>query len=268
MTINSFRSVIFLLAVIAGTHLFATENGVFAQGGKARGWRVWIRQEPCPGRFDWLAVAKETPAGGGKSIYVPYDTFLGNQGCTQSGLRGCTFDEATALMESLRSHDKFLDLCCRDYSVWENSESGKRSIVLGKQGTAGFGWQIVKGDLCCEEAEELAGIPNSCGVGKGGGKGHGGGTFGGKWAITTRYGDMSVNLTQSGSRVTGSFANAFASGSLDGTITGSTFNFKWRSGSDTGSGEATLATGGTSFSGFWVDDETKTRVAMNGTKSP
>lgn len=266
MTNNIFRSVIFLLAVIAGLHLFSMEYEVLAQGAKSRGWRVWIRRDPCAGRFDWLSVARDIQ-GGGKNIYVPYETLLGNQGCTQSGPRGCTFDEATALMESLRGNDKFLDLCCRDYSVWENSETGKRSVVVGKMGTAGFGWQIVKGDLCCEEAEALSGIPNSCGH-KGGGKTGGAGAFAGKWAITTRFGDMSVSLTQAGSRVTGTFANAFASGSLDGTITGSTFNFKWRSGSDTGSGEATLATDGTSFSGFWVDDETKTRVAMTGTKSP
>lgn len=30
------------------------------------------------------------------------------------------------------------------------------SVVQGKFGTAGFGWQIVKADLCYEEAQALA----------------------------------------------------------------------------------------------------------------
>lgn len=134
----------------------------------SKGWRVWVRTEPCAGRFDWLSVAKDTPgagSGAGKNVYVPYDGVLGNQGCTEAEPFGCTFAEATALMEKLRGDRKFFDYCCRDYSVWENTESKSRSVVQGKFSTAGYGWTLVKSDLCCEEAEELAGKPGACSSG-------------------------------------------------------------------------------------------------------
>jgi len=124
------------------------------------GWRVWIKTSPCSGRFDWLSVAQHNPTGGGNN-FVPYETVLWNQGCTQPAPNGCTFAKAQALMASLRGHPKFLDYCCRDYSVWQNTQTKKYSVVQGKFGNAGFGWQFVKGQLCCEEAEALAGMVQS-----------------------------------------------------------------------------------------------------------
>lgn len=54
--------------------------------------------------------------------------------------------------------DEFFNYCCRDYSVWENTQTRARSVVVGKFGTAGLGWILLKTDLCCEEAEALSGI--------------------------------------------------------------------------------------------------------------
>ena len=48
-----------------------------------------------------------------------------------------------------------------DMSVWRNGSTGALSIVPSKFGTAGFGWMIVKGGLCCPEAAALAGFPPS-----------------------------------------------------------------------------------------------------------
>lgn len=132
---------------------------------EGRGWRVWIRTEPCPGRFDWLSVSKEQPGGGttkGLGTFWLYDNYLPRQGCTETEPFGCTFAEATALMEKLRGDKKFLDFCCKDYSVAKNTQTGEMTVVLGKYGNAGFGWETVKGDLCCEEAEALAGKTGAC----------------------------------------------------------------------------------------------------------
>lgn len=160
-------SLVIGIAIIAaaGTLLLTpTPSNVLGQarsGGGSLGWRVWVKTSPCSGRFDWLTVAQGNPTGGGNT-FAAYETLLPLSGCTETAPSGCTFAAADALRNSLRFHPKFLDLCCRDYSVWENSQTGKRTVVLGKLGTAGFTWRFVKGQLCCEEAEALAGIPGAC----------------------------------------------------------------------------------------------------------
>ncbi len=121
-------------------------------------WKVWVKVSPCSGRFDWITVAKENPTAGGNFYYLANFIFPGTT-CTNFG---CTFAEATAVANTLRPSSEFFKYCCRDYSVWENSSTGARSVVVGKFGTAGYGWRIVKGDLCCEEAETLAGVPGAC----------------------------------------------------------------------------------------------------------
>ena len=166
-----------LLAIIVlGLSVSAFQCGFFGGSnsgsnnggsGEGRGWRVWIRTEPCPGRFDWLSVSKEQPGGGttkGTGTYWLYDNFLPRQvpPCTEPEPFGCTFAQAEAVRESLRFHPKFLDICCKDYSVWKNSQTGEMSVVLGKFGNAGFPWEPVKSGLCCEEAEAIAGKPGVC----------------------------------------------------------------------------------------------------------
>jgi len=126
--------------------------------GQDNKWKVWVKTSPCSGRFNWISVAKEDPSGGGNNFFLADDLFPGTA-CT---LIGCTFQEATVVATTLRTSPQFFNYCCRDYSVWENTQTGKMTVVLGKFGNAGFGWRLVKGDLCCEEAEELAGIPGAC----------------------------------------------------------------------------------------------------------
>lgn len=144
----------------------STGTGVDSGAGQgSKGWRVWIRVEPCSGRFDWLTIAKEEPpgAGAGKNHYIPYETEFGNKGCNQSEPFGCTYEEAKALMESIRFDNKFFNYCCKDYSVWRDIETNKYTIVMGKPvQSPGPNWLFVKGDLCCEQAEELAGLPGAC----------------------------------------------------------------------------------------------------------
>lgn len=137
---------------------------------QSKGWRVWVRTKPCSGRFDWLAVGKEVPPpqGGGLSEYSPYETVLGRapagvKDCLDSNPElGCTFAEANDLMETLRGNDKFFSYCCRDYSVWRDTQTGKMYVALVRTGTPGSGQEFVKGDLCCEEAEKLAGTSGVC----------------------------------------------------------------------------------------------------------
>ena len=141
------------------------------------GWRVWIRTEPCPGRFDWLSVAKEQPGGGttkGMGTFWLYDYFLPRQGagCTDQEPFGCTLAEATALMETLRSHPKFLDFCCKEYSVWRNELTQKKTIVVGKFGKAPNPWIFEAGPMCCEEAEALSGLTGACSGSEGGKTGY------------------------------------------------------------------------------------------------
>lgn len=260
--------IITVVAVAVGTFFLVSDTKVSGQQ-QSRGWRIWVRTEPCSGRFDWLSVAKEQQ-GGGKNFYVPYETVMSAGGrCIRSDSSGCTFEEAKTLMEELRPNDEFLDYCCHDYSVWKDTRTDKKYVALVRTGTPGSGQEFVKGDLCCEEAEEIAETPGACSKGiKGNTGGGASGGFGGHWNIDTRFGAMEVELTQTGNSVAGTFSNAFASGSLDGTISGKTVRFKWRSGEDTGTAEVTLAADGKSFTGNWIDDATKTRVAMTGKKSP
>jgi hypothetical protein len=122
-------------------------------------WRVWVKVSPCSGRFDWITVAKDNPTNGGLSFYNRADIIFPGTKCT---VFGCTFAAANDVANSLKPSDVFFDYCCRDFSVWENSTTKEKSIVVGKFGTAGVGWLFIQGDLCCEEAELLAGISGAC----------------------------------------------------------------------------------------------------------
>lgn len=171
--------------VAAGGTFFLPSVAKVAGPPQAKGWRVFVRTKPCSGRFDWLSVAREAPPpqGGGLSTYVPYETVLGRapagvKDCLDSNPQlGCTFAEATALREALRGNAKFFNYCCRDYSVWKDTRTGELSVFLIRSGTPGLGWRFEKGELCCEEAEELAGKPGVC-SGKSRAKQGGGGNSG------------------------------------------------------------------------------------------
>lgn len=177
------RSVILslsLMVVLLAAGTFFLSSATKVSGQQSRGWRVWVKTSPCSGRFDWLTVAKETPPpqGGGLSDYVPYETLLGRapagmMDCLDSSERGCTFAQAEQLREALRFNSKFSNYCCRDYSVWKDTQTGKAYVALVRTGTPGLGQQFVKGNLCCEEAEALAGTPGVCSGRKASGSGWG-----------------------------------------------------------------------------------------------
>ena len=144
--------------MFAGICFFSLLNSPVSVSGQGGEWKVWVKAAPCSGRFDWITVAKENPTGGGNFYYLANFIFPGTT-CTNFG---CTFSAATAVANSLRPSSEFFKYCCRDYSVWEKSGTKEKTIVVGKFGTAGMGWYLLKADLCCEEAEALAGIPNGC----------------------------------------------------------------------------------------------------------
>lgn len=142
-----------------------TACGMFSGGSgdkSGTGWKVWVKTSPCSGgRTDWISVAKTNPTeGGGGSYWQTADIIQVSAACTRND--SCTFDQATASANAVRASQAFSNYCCKDFSVYRNSQTGAMSDVQGKHSTAGFGWDFVKGNLCCEEAEQLAGIPGAC----------------------------------------------------------------------------------------------------------
>lgn len=134
-----------------------------SSGGGSTGWKVWVKTSPCAGgRTDWVSVAKQNPTeGGGGSFHFTADRIMGGLPCTTVGDESCTFDKANEVATKIRASSQFANYCCRDYSVWKNTQTGEMSVVKG-MGSAGFGWQFEKGNLCCEEAAKLAGKPELC----------------------------------------------------------------------------------------------------------
>lgn len=138
------------------TMFMAAPNFVNAQQGKD--WHVWVKTSPCSGRNDWVTVARENPTIGGLSFYYEANILYPGTGCNN----GCTFSAASSAAAALKPSAEFFKYCCHDYSVWQNMQTGKMSVVVGQFGTAGVDWIIVKGNLCCEEAESLSGITGAC----------------------------------------------------------------------------------------------------------
>jgi hypothetical protein len=157
------------LAIVVGAG-FLLYAGSRVSGQRDKGWKVWVKTSPCSGRHDWVSVAREDPAyGGGGGTWSNADLILAGTGmhCVRNIDESCSFAEATAEAAMVRASSKFSNYCCRDYSVWENNQTGKLSIVAGKFGTAGFGWRFRQGNLCCEEAEAIAGILGACSSSRG-----------------------------------------------------------------------------------------------------
>lgn len=245
--INSTISSLAIASALGFLFLSAAATRVSAQD-RSRGWRVWIREEPCSGRLDWLTVAKSNPTGGGNH-YVSYETVMrfANPSCSQPGRAGCTFAQAMAVANSLHGRKEFFNYCCRDYSVWENSQTGERSVVKGQLGTAGYGWRPVKTELCCEEAEAMTGKTGLCaGTNRGTRQSMCSG-FGGSW--DTPYGPLS--LVVDGGRVTGNYSVQKGPGRIIGTLRGNVVEGEWIQPDRRGRLRFTLADNGSSFSGRW-----------------
>lgn len=138
-------------------------------GQQDKGWKVWVKTSPCSGRVDWVSVAKENPThGGGGGFWQNADLIMTGSGlkCVRNTDQTCSKVDAEAEAAIVRTSSKFSDYCCRKYSVWENAQSGLRSIVVGKFGTQNPGWLQLKGDLCCDEAEALSGLKGACSSGQ------------------------------------------------------------------------------------------------------
>lgn len=149
-----------LVAVVGACSLFSPST---VPGTGGTGWRVWVKTSPCAGgRTDWVSVAQRNPnEGGGGSFWQTADLIQNPMPCTLISDDSCTFAAATTSAETIRASSQFANYCCRDYSVWQNTATGEKSIVKGS-GSAGFGWMFEKGNLCCEEAEAITGKPGAC----------------------------------------------------------------------------------------------------------
>lgn len=120
------------------------------------GFRVWARVSGCSGtRTDWVSVAKENPSG-----FQLADFVLSPLTCSLSAPGGCTFAAATAEAAAVRASPRFSNFCCREYSVIQNGRTGEMFVHKGM--SYPFGFDVVRGNLCCEEAESLAGKPGGC----------------------------------------------------------------------------------------------------------
>jgi hypothetical protein len=149
-----------LVAVVAGCGMFSPSKTSGTGGSTGgTGWKVWVKTSPCAGgRTDWISVAKINPTeGGGGSFWQTADLLTSPLACTVEN--SCTFATAQDAATKVRPSSSFSKYCCRDYSVWKNTQTGEFTIVKG-QGSAGFGWQFE--NLCCEEAEDFAGKPGVC----------------------------------------------------------------------------------------------------------
>jgi hypothetical protein len=169
-----------LLALAMGLLLWPASPPASGQGIE---WKVWMKASPCSAsRQEWVTVASENPTYGGGGNF--YEVFRGSH-------KWPTLAEATAEANALRAAPctfgtgetgtcpKYANYCCSNYSVWQNSETGKFSVIADQFGSAGFGWRFVKGNLCCEDAFALAGLPASCGGG--------GGRTGMRWRVCETY---------------------------------------------------------------------------------
>jgi hypothetical protein len=157
------------LVIVVGLSVSGFQCGSGGGGGNTgsddtTGWKVWIKKSPCSGgRTDWVSVAKRNPTeGGGGGFWVLADEILTPLNCTTSADETCTFAAAEATAKIIRASDKFTNYCCKEYWVWENSQSKDKAVVKGT-GSAGFGWSNIAGPMCCEEAEKMTGKTGLCG---------------------------------------------------------------------------------------------------------
>ena len=175
--INAIISTVIVVTFLLGCNLIPGGGKSTSGGDKSgTGWKVWVKTSPCSGgRTDWISVAKENPGfGGGGSSWQTADLLTSPLACTVEN--SCTFGMAQDIAAKVRPSNSFSKYCCRDYSVWKNTQTNEFTITKG-QGTAGFGWQFEKGNLCCEEAENIAGKPGACsGSNQGGNIGNTGNT--------------------------------------------------------------------------------------------
>lgn len=239
-------SFLFILSFLAVT--LRVGNAAWS-GSAGRGesqnekWYVWMKTSPCSGRTDWVSIAKENPTGGGNAFQI----FPGSHWWP-------TFAAAMTEANTLRTSPLFSSYCCREYSVWQNMETRKFSVVVGKFGNPGPGWRFIKGELCCEEAFAQAGLPNSssCGAGSGGGcNTH---DLSGTWYDSN---GLPVVLTRNGNRVTGTYrggrGHETLTGTIQGTFDGKTLRgtFQNREGNVSGGGNCYFSLTGNRLVGRW-----------------
>lgn len=165
--INAIISIVVGICFLIGCSIFSgggkSSSGSSPLDKSGTGFKVWVKTSPCSGvRTDWISVAKVNPTeGGGGSYFQTADMLGSGVSCTKISDNNCTFSDAMTSANSVRGSNQFAKYCCRDYSVWKYTQTGEMTIVKG-QSSAGFGWAFEKGNLCCEEAENLAGKPGAC----------------------------------------------------------------------------------------------------------
>ncbi len=142
--------------------LFVIGIGQTSVRAQMAGWIVWVKVSPCAGRIDWVSVATQNPTGqGGSTYWEAADRVVGGTNCGRLNSR-CTKAEAEAEAITVRASPRFSDYCCKEYSIWRNSQTNRQSIVVGKFGTAGLGWMFEDGPMCCDQAERITGLTGAC----------------------------------------------------------------------------------------------------------
>ncbi len=122
-------------------------------------FHVFERIADCPAtREEWMVVADELPVGGLNMFQLV---------TTGSACRdGCTFAEATADADALRTGARFLNVCCSDYAALRDRRTNTMSVARQNGAGQGVDQEIIRSGLCCETAAALAGV-DMCGAGRG-----------------------------------------------------------------------------------------------------
>lgn len=232
---------VLLFSVIVGTLLFSASM----MRAQVTRWFVWEKIFPCQDtRQDWFTVAQTYP---GESI----STNMWDIAATAGPFS--TFAEAMTAADTAKMGSNFSNRCCKDWGVWEDIRTNKLSVI---RSTAIFaipeGKRIVRGGLCCEEAFEQAGLPvgairdcrnlqlstgatvtllpnGTFGPASAAGAGTGTGApspgIGGTWTSPT--GDT-IQLTQNGNKITGTYRGALGTGEITGTFDGKNLSGTFR----------------------------------------
>ena len=109
---------------------------------EAQSFFVWKRSSPCrESRQDWFAVAQTFPGFGFETAPA--------QGPFQ------TFAAAMSAADILKMGTNFNGACCADWNVYKNSQTGRFTVAKQQP----FGFEFVRGGMCCEQATDFAGFP-------------------------------------------------------------------------------------------------------------
>lgn len=165
-----------LSLVTALVAIVLTAGGARAQSSGE--WRVFMKRSPCAETLrDWMSVADRDPTGQGGSTFFERARTSPSMGAASFPLTAAGFAAAQVMADTLRLAGfmasgetgmlaKYSNYCCAVWSVWSRQlPNGSRDFaVVRGMGTAGQGFVLERGNMCCEDAAAMAGTAAGCGT--------------------------------------------------------------------------------------------------------